>query len=260
MSDLHLDFWRDKGEFCASLDPTGVDALVLAGDIGPLTNGGYEYTLARMKEFCARYPWVFYVAGNHEFYGTSIAQGRRNMRRLEEEVENLVCLDIDWSFCWSRNMCHEATVPEQEQRHFHGHTMWMPEPTEEEKEYVGRIVDHRHIHFYTDPSEGVHVEHERFRKMLAARTYLGPKHIVVTHHAPSVRSVSPEFEGDPDNHWFVVPGMSEEIERLQPALWVHGHMHQGFDYTIGKTRVICNPRGYPGERRGPFNPKLVVEI
>ena len=26
--------------------------------------------------------------------------------------------------------------------------------------------------------------------------------------------------------------------------WVHGHVHDDFDYTIGETRVACNPRGY----------------
>jgi hypothetical protein len=29
-------------------------------------------------------------------------------------------------------------------------------------------------------------------------------------------------------------------------VWVHGHMHDPFDYTLGETRVICNPRGYIG--------------
>jgi hypothetical protein len=27
-------------------------------------------------------------------------------------------------------------------------------------------------------------------------------------------------------------------------LWTHGHTHEDFDYMIGSTRVVCNPRGY----------------
>ena len=27
-------------------------------------------------------------------------------------------------------------------------------------------------------------------------------------------------------------------------LWVHGHMHESFDYPMGKCRVVCKPRGY----------------
>jgi hypothetical protein len=31
------------------------------------------------------------------------------------------------------------------------------------------------------------------------------------------------------------------------------------DYFVGRTRVLCNPRGYPGENPN-FNPSLVVEV
>lgn len=27
------------------------------------------------------------------------------------------------------------------------------------------------------------------------------------------------------------------------ALWIHGHTHDGFDYHVNGTRVVCNPRG-----------------
>jgi hypothetical protein len=32
--------------------------------------------------------------------------------------------------------------------------------------------------------------------------------------------------------------------RPQIKLWIHGHTHHNFDYEIGSTRVVCNPRGY----------------
>ena len=32
-------------------------------------------------------------------------------------------------------------------------------------------------------------------------------------------------------------------------LWTHGHTHHEFDYMIGKTRVVCNPRGYAGHEQ-----------
>lgn len=47
-------------------------------------------------------------------------------------------------------------------------------------------------------------------------------------------------------------------------LWVHGHMHNASDYVIGDTRVVCNPKGYPGEKNGEglcyFNPCKVVDV
>ena len=44
-------------------------------------------------------------------------------------------------------------------------------------------------------------------------------------------------------------------------LWIHGHTHESFDYEIGKTRVICNPRGYaPIEINKEFKPDFNVEV
>jgi hypothetical protein len=34
--------------------------------------------------------------------------------------------------------------------------------------------------------------------------------------------------------------------RPQIRLWLHGHTHHNFNYWIGETRVVCNPRGYVG--------------
>ncbi|MDH4313123.1 MAG: hypothetical protein OEW57_15985, partial [Gammaproteobacteria bacterium] len=34
------------------------------------------------------------------------------------------------------------------------------------------------------------------------------------------------------------------IEDCGPALWIHGHVHESFDYRIGRTAIACNPRGY----------------
>jgi hypothetical protein len=34
------------------------------------------------------------------------------------------------------------------------------------------------------------------------------------------------------------------LSNPQIKLWTHGHTHELFDYMIGSTRVVCNPRGY----------------
>jgi hypothetical protein len=54
--------------------------------------------------------------------------------------------------------------------------------------------------------------------------------------------------------------MSEFIlDRPQICLWTHGHMHDPFDYVIGSTRVVCNPRGYIGyeESAADFQLKFI---
>jgi Icc-related predicted phosphoesterase len=89
--------------------------------------------------------------------------------------------------------------------------------------------------------------------------YDGPT-VVVTHHLPSSMSIAPRFTNDPLNPSFA-SRLEYLVEQAQPRLWVHGHTHEACDYELFNTRVICNPRGYPGERQQqPYRPELIVEI
>ena len=88
-------------------------------------------------------------------------------------------------------------------------------------------------------------------------THHGPT-LVVTHHAPHPNSLDRAFDGD-GTHAFFASDLSAMIEERGPDVWVHGHVHQHRDYRIGRTRIVCNPRGYPGEKSG-FDPGLVIEI
>jgi Icc-related predicted phosphoesterase len=84
--------------------------------------------------------------------------------------------------------------------------------------------------------------------------------VIVTHHAPSPRSIASRFCGDPLNSAFA-SNLDPLISRHEPSLWIHGHMHDSFDYTIGRTRVVCNPRGYfPDQLNSQFDPTFVVEV
>jgi hypothetical protein len=86
--------------------------------------------------------------------------------------------------------------------------------------------------------------------------------VVITHHAPSPKSIHPRFEGSPLNACFV-----SDAERLldgrRARLWIHGHTHDSFDYEVNGTRVLCNPRGYAkdgvNENRA-FDQDLRIEV
>jgi Icc-related predicted phosphoesterase len=84
--------------------------------------------------------------------------------------------------------------------------------------------------------------------------------VIVSHHAPSLMSVPQNFLRDS-----LTPSFASRFEKrileYEPLLWVHGHIHSPSDYRIGKTRVICNPLGYPGEpSRKTFIPNLVINL
>ncbi len=71
------------------------------------------------------------------------------------------------------------------------------------------------------------------------------KFVVVGHHAPSRLSTHPRYKNDT----LMNGGYSSELDEFimdhpQIKLWTHGHTHEPFDYMVGETRVVCNPRGY----------------
>ena len=81
MSDLHLELHADGGAaLVEALDPTGVDVLVLAGDVAV----GDELPAA-LGRLCRRYPAaeIVYVHGNHEHYGQSPRATERRTREVE---------------------------------------------------------------------------------------------------------------------------------------------------------------------------------
>ncbi len=71
------------------------------------------------------------------------------------------------------------------------------------------------------------------------------KIVVVGHHAPSKLSTHPRYAKEEIMNGGYSSDLSEFIlDHPQIKLWTHGHTHEDFDYLIGSTRIVCNPRGY----------------
>lgn len=85
--------------------------------------------------------------------------------------------------------------------------------------------------------------------------------VVITHMAPSMRSVADRFAQDRASAAYA-SRLDDMVEKAD--LWVHGHMHNSFDYMVGKCRVICNPCGYMtrggGTENGQFDANFIVNI
>ena len=76
-------------------------------------------------------------------------------------------------------------------------------------------------------------------------------------------SVKPRYEHDYHMNGAYRSNLEDFIvARPQIKLWIHGHTHHEFDYMVGDTRVVCNPRGYVGYERDsqeiePYFPQVV---
>jgi predicted phosphodiesterase len=238
LSDVHCEFHRDGGRsFVDSLDPGGVDVLVLAGDIAV----GAELPRA-LELFCRRYSEarVVYVHGNHEFYGTDRASVVAACREAERRLSNLTWLDV-------------SSVEISGQR-FLGAPLW----------FATSADAFRYRHAMTDFSVIRDFEswvyEENARAVAFLREELREGDVVVTHHLPSLLSVAPRFARSPLNPFFVCD-VEPLIRERRPRLWIHGHTHCSIRYDIGTTSVVCNPFGYVGAELNPdFSDKLVIEI
>jgi hypothetical protein len=83
--------------------------------------------------------------------------------------------------------------------------------------------------------------------------------IVVTHHAPSSRSIPPHNVGEALSAAFA-SDLDMMIQASGIPLWIHGHTHHNVDYKIGVTRIYSNQRGYPNEMARCFEPVKAIEI
>lgn len=248
LSDLHL------GQGALAPPATDADVVILAGDIArPAEAVAWASSLGKP---------VLYVLGNHEFYGGSVATTAAQFRALSAGT-NVRLLD------------DESVVIGNVR--FLGSTLWTDfllfGEGEQREAAVADAVrfmrDYSRIRTSDDPQAVLHprdtaARFQRHASWLAgelARPHEGPT-VVITHHAPSTGSIHPRFEGSLLNACFV--SRAEHLLDGQRApLWIHGHTHDSFDYTVNGTRVVCNPRGYARDgvnENKAFDPAFVVEI
>jgi hypothetical protein len=101
-----------------------------------------------------------------------------------------------------------------------------------------------------------------FRSVLAEQH--DRKFVVVGHHTPSFQSAHDMYKDQYLMNGGYHSDLSEFImDHPQIKLWTHGHTHHPFDYVIGETRVVCNPRGYVSggySEDSGWNPDIVIEI
>lgn len=248
LSDLHLSV-------CPMERPQAdADVVILAGDISRPAEAA-EWAGGFGKP-------VLYVPGNHEFYGGSIDGTLAQLRE---------CCARNGVRLLDREACVVGGV------RFLGATLWTDFRLirgASQRDLAQRsaqrfIRDFSRIRLREDGEELLTPEssaelHAHYLEWLNARLdepHDGPT-VVVTHHAPSERSIAARFEDSPINPSFV-SDLEWLMGRQRVALWIHGHTHDSFDYDVNGTRVVCNPRGYAkadtNENRR-FDPHKVVEI
>lgn len=260
-SDLHVEF----GDITLKND-NDADLLILAGDICVLkhlhTNASYG-DVARnfFKRISAEFPRILYVMGNHEHYGGDFAKSKQYFESFCEDhsVHNITLMD-------------KETV-EVDGYQFIGGTLWtdfndMDAYTMFNAEKA--MNDYRGVKNTDDKTIWKFLPKHALRDHCDMRGYLQTcmdnykearrtdnKIVVITHHAPSKNSIHEKYQNDHLMNGNFASDMDRFItDNPQIQLWIHGHMHDEFDYGIGGTRVLCNPRGYINYEERADNFKL----
>ncbi len=249
MSDLHLSLAGME------VPATAADVVILAGDI------------ARPDKACA---WaraidkpVLYVAGNHEHDQSDLQTTLAELRghAIGSTMQVLECdawlhggVRFLGATLWSdfRVFDDDGTRAQ---------AMTGAVSVIRDFQRIGVVEGGMRRLFTPHDSQALFDRTAAWLEAQLALRFDGPT-VVVTHHAPSPRSIHARFDGSLLNGCFV-----SDLERLmgaeRVALWIHGHTHDSFDYGVRGTRVLCNPRGYVVQGVGEnaaFDPALVVEV
>ena len=241
VSDCHLEFHEDEGtRFLANLDPTGVDILVVAGDL--CSSKLLDRSLTAL---CATYPEVIYVLGNHEFYHKRREALFALMTELVDKLPNLHWLE-------NRTVSLNGFS-------FTGSTMWFPDLRGADP--LGWLkASSCMTDFHAIPEFSLWFGEANNAWLKFAKRQIHKGDVVITHHLPSKKCVPPIFKDSELNRFFVCP-MDALIKQIEPPLWLFGHTHDSVDTRLGKTRLLCNPLGYrPDELNPQFIEKLTVTL
>jgi Icc-related predicted phosphoesterase len=270
-SDVHLEFGA-----CDITNEHDADVLILAGDICverdiDRPDGGNVLMPSKksltIREFfhnvASRFPHVVMIMGNHEHYHGDFAKTQTRIQAWldREGLTNIHLLEKStWTY---RDYL------------FIGGTLWTdfnradPVTLNHAKFAMSdfRVTKNSGVPFYKFIPEHALADHREMKQhiqdVIDARREQGDRSsrvVVVGHHCPSLQSIHERYRGDHHMNGCFASAMDDFIlDRPEICLWVHGHTHEDFDYNIGSTRVVCNPRGYDGHeaRVGTWQPKLI---
>ena len=250
-SDIHLEFGPIELENTQS-----ADVLILAGDICQAVDVNNETTMGRtcrtfFQQVSERFPQVIYIMGNHEHYQGDYARSRE---RIEAMLADLGSDNV--------HLLEKGTVTIEDVT-FVGGTLWtdfnredslcMWHASKSMNDYQvcrnsGRGISGGGYASRLQPEDTL-ADHramlEYIRQVTEAQE--DKPFVLVIHHAPSSASVAECYKGDLLMNGNFYTDLSEFVlDRPQIKLICHGHMHNTSDYEIGRTRVVCNPRGYIG--------------
>ncbi len=235
VSDLHLELYTVLPKFETLLKPVA-PYLALAGDIGqpPQLKELFGWIAPQWKH-------IFYLPGNHEYYGGNLEEREQELRQLVSLYENIHFLHPSSPF-----FCEEENVVVV------GGTLWSEVPRNSRWQ---KCNDYRYIRLGNtlgNPEavfEKLNELHKEHRTLLEHQIDVwrnrGAEICVITHHLPSFQLIHPRFWGSDVNQCFA--SGADALLRSPVRLWIYGHSHTCSHQVLHGVLCVCNAKGYEGE-------------
>lgn len=239
-SDLHWEFGQPHITI-----PEEAHVVVLAGDIDTGMLSDMQSLLKANPEKI-----FIYVPGNHDFYKTNYVGQRFYIQTLMDHHKNLQILD--------GSDCHINDVS------FYGSTLWSDftalGPISEawcKCNIKGMIGDFWMISNGTGKITPEQMAELNRNARTGLETWLQAtkgKKVVVTHFPPLTCCKHGQIEENELSAYFTNNLTYMFHKEYSPDYWLYGHNHWSDKIMIGKTQLLSNQHGYPGEDNSRYDP------
>lgn len=207
------------------------DILIIAGDVCSVINPVLIDFFSSLN-----YDHVLYIPGNHEYYAsnwyTTVSKLKNillqfpNVHLLNDEIitiENITFLGSTlWTDCNKKNP----------------NTMFYVKQYLNDYNFIFKKND------ITITPEDTIKQHSKSLKFI--KKNIKKVDVIITHHAPASPSIPHKYKHSNINGGFY-SDLSNLILDNKINCWIHGHVHDPCDYSLGTTRIIAHPRGYENE-------------
>lgn len=280
MSDIHLEFWKNKYPKFEPVFP-GKTYLALLGDIGYPHSKNYEDFLNHHSKIFEK---ILIISGNHEYYTSKTKQ--YTMDDIENKI-NEICSRYNNIYYLQKSSLNIGNTL------FLGCTLWTNISLSKEcksfmNDYSNIYISNKdrsygrtfntyidknslygrkkkHIQPYKDELEILHIS----EKHLDMKSWLfkeiednkDKNIIILTHHPPSFKMLDEHNLIDSNGllKYFYASDLDEDISKLYNVdHWLCGHTHLNKEISIGYILCQSNCVGRKFESIKTFNPNKCI--
>lgn len=254
ISDLHLDLdgntYPSRKFIEDLLSIKDFDVLTIAGDIANNNRISFMF----LKKVCETFKdkQIIFVPGNHDFYN------RLGYYKEIDKIKNKFKVYNNFYVLYNSVLIHQDYA-------FIGSTLWTNMQYNNDVKMNTYIAQRNMNDYYKirkddktlinvfDTIKENQISFDRIKEFVGFED--NRKIVLITHHAPSTRSIPARYMNE-DTNCAYVNNYDDFIRDSKINLWIHGHIHSYNDYQIGNTRIFSNPFGYDYERFG-FEFKII---